>query len=106
MPKKLCKSEARSKCGSIKQNLLLDWNLRGLCNSPVSWMIRFPSLHKQGHLWKREKKYKTKQMGASLFIMAKELQIILKKIAGILHFTELCSEERRWTQKTRHINPW
>lgn len=77
-----------------------------MCNSPVSGMIRFSSEHKQGHLWKREKNHKTKHTGASLCIMAKELQIILTKTAGMFHFTELCLEERPWAQKTRHINPW
>lgn len=36
--------------------------------------------------------------------MAKELQIILNTIAGMLHFTGLRSEEGLWGQKTRCIS--
>lgn len=36
--------------------------------------------------------------------MAKELQIILNTIAGMLHFTGLRSEEGLWGQKTRYIS--
>lgn len=39
-------------------------------------------------------------MGASLCVMAKELQISLRKTVGMFHFTGLCSEEKPWGKKT------